>query len=732
MTQQIINVGAAPNDGTGDPLRVSFDKCNQNFTELYQKGAATGAEGVWNFNKTSSDTATSPVSGRFKTNSGDYRNATQIAIHAITVDGIDRSDTLRSLLAKDLIQVQDTSNGAAWARYVLQSVPTNNATWFQLNVAWQADGNVLSGDNQEILFTFTANLDLSHIYMRWVPYTGAGQAFLSQDTTRDGDWSMVAVNDTTDRPAPQATGAEEDLLPIWTPATQSNPANYTVYNEWTVNVSGWIDQYGADILNQNIGKQHVITLTVNGVVKDTFTTTPNTAQLYLHDITPLVVASGAVIRVTNAVSGSGSLSWWQQPGLFATAPVYCSSAAGSKDGAAAGTTAYACHLLFTPGTKSPNWDVLAYGGAAAGGGGGGGAPVNPSPLTIANDTNVTLTLGGTPATALLQATSITAGWTGTLANARLANMNGNTIKGNNTGAAAAPIDLTGTQATALLDLFTSAAKGLAPSSGGGTTNFLRADGTWNAPAGGPTPIPNYLGGLTLSNDATTPNTVLDIATGAACSDDNATMMTLGSPITKSISATWAVGNAAGGLDTGTVAANTWYHVFLIQRTDTNVVDVLISTSAITPTLPSPYNKKRRIGSIKTNASSQIIGFVQNGDEFLWVTPITIYNNASVGTVAGPAYTGAPNIKTVAIFTALLNTANAGVYLTFWPSDQSGVTGINVPSGNIQLWVQAATQYAVAPYCRIRSDTNGAMMVVCSADTLGFYLVSHGWVDNRGK
>jgi hypothetical protein len=38
--------------------------------------------------------------------------------------------------------------------------------------------------------------------------------------------------------------------------------------------------------------------------------------------------------------------------------------------------------------------------------------------------------------------------------------------------------------TALLDLFTSGAKGLTPASGGGTTNFLRADGTWAAPAGG--------------------------------------------------------------------------------------------------------------------------------------------------------------------------------------------------------------------------------------------------------
>ena len=40
---------------------------------------------------------------------------------------------------------------------------------------------------------------------------------------------------------------------------------------------------------------------------------------------------------------------------------------------------------------------------------------------------------------------------------------------------------TGTQATALLDVFTSGAKGLVPASGGGTTNFLRADGTWAVP-----------------------------------------------------------------------------------------------------------------------------------------------------------------------------------------------------------------------------------------------------------
>lgn len=49
---------------------------------------------------------------------------------------------------------------------------------------------------------------------------------------------------------------------------------------------------------------------------------------------------------------------------------------------------------------------------AAGGG------ITPAALSSGNDTNITLTLGGTPNTALLQATSITAGWTGTLAMSR--------------------------------------------------------------------------------------------------------------------------------------------------------------------------------------------------------------------------------------------------------------------------------------------------------------------------
>jgi filamentous hemagglutinin len=37
MAQEIINVGTAPNDGLGDPIRTSFIKCNDNFSELYSR-----------------------------------------------------------------------------------------------------------------------------------------------------------------------------------------------------------------------------------------------------------------------------------------------------------------------------------------------------------------------------------------------------------------------------------------------------------------------------------------------------------------------------------------------------------------------------------------------------------------------------------------------------------------------------------------------------------------------
>jgi hypothetical protein len=212
--------------------------------------------------------------------------------------------------------------------------------------------------------------DLNGVYIRWVPYTGPPQSFLQQDLTRDGDWTMVANKDTSDRPAPQPSGAEEDLLPAWTPTTLSARATFTVANQWSVNADGWVDQYGVDVNTQNANAVHAISLKVNGVVKDSITMTPTTAGMYWQNITPLLVMAGAVLTVTVQVTqvGNNYMYWDQQPGLFATPPPYCSLAQGQKDSAGWNDTAYNCHLLFSPGTISPDWDVVAYGGGASGGG----------------------------------------------------------------------------------------------------------------------------------------------------------------------------------------------------------------------------------------------------------------------------------------------------------------------------------------------------------------------------
>lgn len=74
------------------------------------------------------------------------------------------------------------------------------------------------------------------------------------------------------------------------------------------------------------------------------------------------------------------------------------------------------------GTYNWNWPTTAgsSGDLATSGGGGSTAMswTTPGALTKTDDTNVTVTLGGTPATALVHAASIQLGWTGTLAVSR--------------------------------------------------------------------------------------------------------------------------------------------------------------------------------------------------------------------------------------------------------------------------------------------------------------------------
>jgi len=115
---------------------------------------------------------------------------------------------------------------------------------------------------------------------------------------------------------------------------------------------------------------------------------------------------------------------------------------------------------------------------------------------ITGNQSITLSgdISGTGSTAITTAIG-----TNKVTNAMLAQVATGTFHARITASTGNVENLTGTQATTLLDTFTSSLKGLAPASGGGTTNFLRADGTWAA-AGGGTTI--YTGDGTLTSART--------------------------------------------------------------------------------------------------------------------------------------------------------------------------------------------------------------------------------------
>jgi len=110
---------------------------------------------------------------------------------------------------------------------------------------------------------------------------------------------------------------------------------------------------------------------------------------------------------------------------------------------------------------------------------GQGTSADPLPVSVSG--NVTLSSGGVVTITTVPSGALTsvpaANLTGQISSlTHLPNISANSILGNNTAGSTTPSALTGAQVTAMLSTFTTSLQGLVPSSGGGTTNFLRADG----------------------------------------------------------------------------------------------------------------------------------------------------------------------------------------------------------------------------------------------------------------
>jgi len=177
-------------------------------------------------------------------------------------------------------------------------------------------------------------------------------------------------------------------------------------------------------------------------------------------------------------SGGGTSNFLRADGTWAAPPLNAGTVTSVSVSTANGVSGSVATATSTPAITLTLGAITPSSVAASG-------AVSGSNLSGTNTGDQTIALTG----------DVTGSGTGTFAasigankvtNAQLATMGAHTYKGNNTGSTANAADITPTQLTADLNAFTSSLQGLTPASGGGTINFLRADGSWTTPGGGGT------------------------------------------------------------------------------------------------------------------------------------------------------------------------------------------------------------------------------------------------------
>ncbi|MBT6116840.1 MAG: hypothetical protein HOH66_03130 [Rhodospirillaceae bacterium] len=264
---------------------------------------------------------------------------------------------------------------------------------------------------------------------------------------------------------------------------------------------------------------------------------------------------------------------------------------------------------------------------------------------------------------------------------------------------------------------------------GGEGQILR-QGADQAAWATPVALRGYIDGLILSKSAAT---TVGIAAGLGCADDGETGLTLSSAFTKTFSA-FTEGTGTGGLDTGSIANSTWYHVFVIGKTD-GTRDVLFSTSLASPTMPSGYTLKRRIGSVLTDGTPNIVSFTQVGDEFMWADPPADLDTSSLGTTSLDITLTVPTgLPVLAVFNGSVQRIQANVVLRPKAQNDEAPDDNAAPFNNLRAINSepGATSARDAGQFRMVTDTNGRIVARSDASTTDLMIATTGWVDPRGK
>lgn len=245
----------------------------------------------------------------------------------------------------------------------------------------------------------------------------------------------------------------------------------------------------------------------------------------------------------------------------------------------------------------------------------------------------------------------------------------------------------------------------------------------------------HIYGLTGSSAG---STTLTVAAGEAVDSTGAALMSLASSMAKT-NAAWSAGTGNGGLDTGSIAAGTWYHWYLIRNPSSGAVDLVFSTNASSPTLPSGYTQYRRIFTWRYTGGSIWEQISQNGNEFLWPTSVVDIDAQNPGT---SAVTRTLTLPTGIVVDALISIGCYYGSIAFTAlvsplaiNDQapqaSGTAALSGISNASSPTNTAGWNFFPA---RVRTNTSAQVRSRLSAsganDRLG--IITFGWIDNRGQ
>lgn len=236
-------------------------------------------------------------------------------------------------------------------------------------------------------------------------------------------------------------------------------------------------------------------------------------------------------------------------------------------------------------------------------------------------------------------------------------------------------------------------------------------------------------GLTLSNNVSDATNDIDIAVGEAASTETSpVLMVLGAAITKRLDASWSVGTNQGGLDTGAIA-NATYHVWLIQRSDTGVVDALFSTSASAPTMPTNYDRKRRIGSI-VRASAAIRAFFQSVNKFMWTTPVSDRSSTAAVAPGLLTLTVPGGIVVWPVILQVMATSTAGLHVTDMASAGIASSAATICQGGLAN--QVSVQIVDGTFLTNTSSQINFDVTIASGSLSLNTTTTLGWYDDLGR